>query len=598
MAASPRLDGEKKKDEESGPPAYLCCVMLVGRFYDGLGAMNEPTRPTSTSQLFARFRRHRVHQQKLLACLVVSSAAAAATATATAVAAAVLLLYCRTVADSLAGLVSSQILLRGSTKFRRMDTQPVLAPAIDASASVMCQLLSPEGDPLGAALYLPQNVGPPQLQEIVNQLLHNEEKLPYAFYVGDEELSVQLGAYMRQKNANVEVTLRIVCQPQALFRIRPVNRCSATIAGHTEAVIAVSFSPDGKSLASGSGDTTVRFWDLSTQTPLFTCKGHKNWVLCIAWSPDGKQLVSGSKSGELILWDPKTGNQLGTPLMGHRKWITAVSWEPVHLQSPCRRFVSASKDGDARIWDVTTRKCVISLTGHTSSVTCVKWGGDGLIYTGSQDCLIKVWETSQGKLVKTLKGHGHWVNSLALSTEYVLRTGAYDHTGKTFSTAEEMKEAALARYKKMRGNAPERLVSGSDDFTMFLWEPTISKQPKARMTGHQKLVNHVYFSPDGQWLASASFDKSVKLWNGITGKFVAAFRGHVADVYQISWSADSRLLLSGSKDSTLKIWDIRTHKLKMDLPGHADEVYTVDWSPDGEKVASGGKDRVLKLWMN
>uniref|UniRef100_A0A0E0QVJ0 NLE domain-containing protein n=2 Tax=Oryza TaxID=4527 RepID=A0A0E0QVJ0_ORYRU len=462
-----------------------------------------------------------------------------------------------------------------------------------SGSSVMCQLVSPEGDHLGAALYLPHNVGPPQLQEIVNHLLHNEDKLPYAFYIGDEELSVQLGAYMQQKNANVEVTLRIVYQPQAIFRIRPVNRCSATIAGHTEAVLAVSFSPDGRCLASGSGDTTVRFWDLSTQTPLFTCKGHKNWVLCIAWSPDGNHLVSGSKSGELILWDPKTGKQLGTPLTGHRKWITAVSWEPVHLQSPCRRFVSTSKDGDARIWDMTTRKCVIALTGHTNSVTCVKWGGDGLIYTGSEDCSIKVWETSQGKLVKTLQGHGHWVNSLALSTEYVLRTGAYDHTGKTYSTAEEMKEAALARYKKMRGNAPERLVSGSDDFTMFLWEPTISKQPKARMTGHQKLVNHVYFSPDGQWLASASFDKSVKLWNGITGKFVAAFRGHVADVYQIS-----RLLLSGSKDSTLKVWDIRTRKLKQDLPGHADEVYAVDWSPDGEKVASGGKDRVLKLWMN
>lgn len=95
-----------------------------------------------------------------------------------------------------------------------------------------------------------------------------------------------------------------------------------------------------------------------------------------------------------------------------------------------------------------------------------------------------------------------------------------------------------------------------------------------------QLVNHVYFSPDGQWIASASFDKSVKLWNGISGKFIAAFRGHVGPVYQIrldseylfyclihlsdvdvvtmiilfdSWSADSRLLLSGSKDSTLKV---------------------------------------------
>ncbi|KAM3221220.1 hypothetical protein P3L10_020488 [Capsicum annuum] len=88
---------------------------------------------------------------------------------------------------------------------------------------------------------------------------------------------------------------------------------------------------------------------------------------------------------------------------GHKKWITGISWEPVHLSAPCRRFVSASKDGDARIWDVTTRKCLICLTDHTLAITCVKWGGDGVIYTGSQDCTIKVWETTQRKLIRELK---------------------------------------------------------------------------------------------------------------------------------------------------------------------------------------------------
>ncbi|KAF2293457.1 hypothetical protein GH714_001939 [Hevea brasiliensis] len=276
---------------------------------------------------------------------------------------------------------------------------------------------------------------------------------------------------------------------------------------------------------------------------------------------------------------------------GHKQWITAISWEPVHLNAPCRRFVSASGDHDARIWDVSLRKCVICLTGHTDAITCVKWGGDGVIYTGSKDCTIKVWETSQGKLIRELKGHGNRVNSLALSTEYVLRTGAFDHTGKTYSSPDEVKKVALERYNKMKGNGPERLVSGSDEFTMFLWEPAVSKDYRTRMTGHQQPVNHVHFSPDGQWVASASFDRSVRLWNGVTGKFIAAFRGH------IGWSADSRLLLSGSEDSMLKVWDIRTQKLKQDLPGHENEVYAVDWSPDGEKVASGGKDRVLKLWM-
>ena len=69
-----------------------------------------------------------------------------------------------------------------------------------------------------------------------------------------------------------------------------------------------------------------------------------------------------------------------------------------------------------------------------------------------------------------------------------------------------------------QGRGPERLVSGSDDFTLFLWSPAEDKKPLARMTGHQALINQVVYSPDSRIIASASFDKSIKLWDGRTGK--------------------------------------------------------------------------------
>lgn len=80
--------------------------------------------------------------------------------------------------------------------------------------------------------------------------------------------------------------------------------------GHKEAVLGVQFSPDGRNLASCSGDTTVRFWDVLTKTPLFTCQEHNNWTLVVSWSPCSSKLASACKNGKILVWDPNTGKPL------------------------------------------------------------------------------------------------------------------------------------------------------------------------------------------------------------------------------------------------------------------------------------------------
>ncbi len=282
-----------------------------------------------------------------------------------------------------------------------------------------------------------------QLEVLLKALMkENEDEIededfdsrPFSFYLEGKSNSIEINEDLKSALNKVYVdgerAVPIVFKPQAVFRVKPVTRCCASLPGHSQPVVAASFSGCGSRLASAAGDNTVRFWDLDTETPLFEGKGvHANYVLALAWSPCGNKLASGDKNGRVAIWEAATGTAKAT-LSGHRAFITALSFEPMHVAEDDdaigRRLASASKDGDVRVWDTKTSKCLFSLTSHTMSVTCLRWGGLGLIYSASQDRTVKVWRSDDGVLCRTLQGHAHWINVLALNTDHVMRTADFD----------------------------------------------------------------------------------------------------------------------------------------------------------------------------
>jgi len=133
-------------------------------------------------------------------------------------------------------------------------------------------------------------------------------------------------------------------------------------------------------------------------------------------------------------------------------------------------------------------------------------------------------------------------------------------------------------------------------------QPTTTQQPVyngPRFTGHKSGVYSVCFSPDGKYVLSGSYDKTMKLWDAFTGQEIRTFKGHKGCVNSVCFSSDGKYALSGSGDKTLKLWDIATGREIKTFPGHKglfNEVTSVCFSPDGKYALSGSWDYTLKLW--
>jgi WD40 repeat protein len=370
----------------------------------------------------------------------------------------------------------------------------------------------------------------------------------------------------------------------------------------------VTFSPDGKRLATGGLDGKLILWDAQTGARLRTLDSLGSFVSSVAFSPDGRLLASGSDTS-VILWDAESGTRLRT-LQKHSGAVYSVAFS-----SDGKRLVSGSEDHNIIIWDVKSGAIVRVLEGHTAAVYSLAFTTDGkLLASGSEDKNIILWSALDGTRLRTLKGEKDAVFCVAFSPDgkrLASGNGAIPN-GLNVTLLSTDRDVVLwdvqngTRLLTLKGHkngvtsvafSPDGrvLASGSGDHNIIMWDPDKGDRLQT-FEGHRGSVEGMAFSPNGRLLASVSADREVILWEGPKAESHRTLAGHLGGVTSVAFSPDGKLLASGSEAHELILWDATKGTRIMTLGGHTKSVNSVAFSPDGKLLASGGAAGDVILW--
>ncbi len=379
--------------------------------------------------------------------------------------------------------------------------------------------------------------------------------------------------------------------------------------GHSAPAMGVAFNPEGKKLISSSvafqgSQCEVLTWDAATGELLAGRRGPGAGAWCVAYSPDGRLAALASCDNRVRVFDRKTGKQLGAH-PPFNMMVFKIAFSP-----DSRLLAAASRDGTARIVEAVSGKPVCPPLLGPTDLRSIAYSPDGrLVATASYDHTVKIWDAATGDCVRTYFGHACGSQSVTFSPD-----GRWVASGDNGGTIHVWDASSLEVLRTIRGHAGpilslvftadgRRLASAGRDGIIRVWDVT-RDQEALLLAGPPIGARNVEFSPDGQYLAATGwahssgspFESRVRIWSMAERAEPRFLVGHRKWLCCVAFSPDGKLLASGSDDRTIRVWDLITAQTRFVLDGHRNTVTGVSFSADGKRLASASHDGTIRFW--